>query len=293
MSTFVRRTAVVLASGVLLATSALFAAPGATADTAVTLTPAQLTESGFPRKPNTVAWNPGTASVPTTTAPQWEDVIITGTAPSYAPVGQILTLERFVPTSTTGDGSFKTLNITTTVQKNRSFSMHFQLGLSGTYGYRVGYETSSFSPEFVGFQFQFTTTGTGQPAPGAGQSTAVALTPRQLTKAGFSKTVNTTAWGATATLSAEKVPAGAPVTIKGTAPEEIRPGTVLQLKRFVPTDKYGSGSFEAIPGALTQVATDRTFSLTFEINQRGVYGYSLGAVVGDEWVGMEFQLKTT
>ncbi len=266
--------------------------PSATAEPGVTLTSQQLTKQGFPKKPNTTGWD-GTAVLSTDTAPQWEDVLLTGKAPSFAPIGQVLTMQRYVPTDANGDGSFKDLNITTTVQKNRTFSMHFQLGMPGTYGYRVGYLTSSSSPEFVGFQYQFTTTGTGKAAPSSGQSTAVKLNASQLEKAGFTRRVNTAAWGGTATISANRVPAGAPVTIQGTAPAEVAPGTVLQLSRFVPTDKYGSGSFEQVAGVQTQVATDGSFSLTFEINQTGRYGYTLGTAVGQEWVGMEFQLRTT
>jgi len=92
-------------------------------------------------------------------AAQWEDVIVSGTAPDFTNPGQLLTLERYVPDDAQGDGSFKTLNITTTVNPNGSFVMRMQLGYVGTYGYRVGYLTDSFSPEFVGFQFQLTTTG--------------------------------------------------------------------------------------------------------------------------------------
>lgn len=267
-------------------------APVASADQVVTLTSQQLTSAGFPAKPNVTSWTPGTVNLPTNTAGQWDDVVITGTAPSTAPVGQLLTMERYLPSDAAGNGTFLPLNITGTVQKGGAFSLHFQLGMPGTYGYRVGYLTSGSSPEFVGFQFQFTTTGSGKAAPASGSSSVVKMNARQLEKAGFTRRVNTTAWGATATISANRVPAGAPVTVKGTAPSEIKPGTVLTLNRFIPTDKFGSGSFEAVPGVQTQVATDGTFSVTFEINTKGRYGYTLGAPVGEEWVGMEFQLRT-
>lgn len=265
----------------------------ASADTVVTLTSEQLTKAGFPKKPNVVNWSPGTANLPTNTAAQWEDILITGTAPNFAPVGQLLTMERFLPSSTSGGGTFKTLNITTTVQKGGNFALHFQLGMPGTYGYRVGYLTNSSTPEFIGFQFQFTTTGNGKAVPSAGSDKVVKLNATQLRKAGFTRSVNTTAWGGPATISSNRVPAGAPVTIQGTAPAEVKPGSILTLNRFVPTDKFGSGSFESVPGVQTQVATDGTFQLTFEINQVGRYGYTLGTAVGEEWVGMEFQLRTT
>jgi hypothetical protein len=287
-----KRVLSVLVAATVAGAGLVLASPVASADTVVTMTSEQLTEEGFPSKPNTAGWG-GTANLSTDTAPQWKDVIVSGRAPSGTPVGQILTMQRFLPVNTTGDGSFKDLNITAIVQKDRSFQMHFQLGMTGTYGYRVGYSTTGASPEFVGFQFQFTTTGTGKPAPASGQSTAVHMNSRQLAKAGFTKKVNTVGWGGTATISAHRVPAGAPVTIKGTAPDSVKPGTVLQLERFVATDKLGSGSFTPLAGIQTQVATDGTFSLTFEINERGRYGYTLGTPLGEEWVGMEFQLRTT
>lgn len=287
-----RRVLTVLVAAVVAGAGLMASTPAASADTVVTMTSEQLTKAGFPKKPNTVGWG-GTAALSTDTAAQWQDVIVSGKAPSETAVGQILTMQRFLPTTTTGDGSFKDLNITAIVQKDLTFQMHFQLGMTGTYGYRVGYETAGSSPEFIGFQFQFTTTGTGAPAPAAGQSTAVHMNSRQLAKAGFTKKVNTVGWGGTATTSAHKVPAGSPVTIKGTAPDYVKPGTVLQLERFVATDKLGSGSFTPLAGIQTQVATDGTFSLTFEINERGRYGYTLGTPLGEEWVGMEFQLRTT
>jgi hypothetical protein len=201
-------------------------------------------------------------------------------------------MERFMPTTTTGTGTFKTLNITTVVKSDRTYSLHFQLGYPGLYGYRVGYSTTGSSPEFVGFQFQFTTTGTATTAP-KGSSSAVILNAKQLSRAGFTKTPNVTAWGGTATLSTSKAKAGTPVTISGTAPKQITPGTVLTLERFAATDKKGSGSFSPVGDITTTVQEDSTFSLTFEINELGRYGYTLGAGVGEEWVGIEFQLKTT
>ncbi|MBI1352055.1 MAG: hypothetical protein GC156_13165 [Actinomycetales bacterium] len=291
------------AMGGLIATAsvlALMAAPAAVAapaDSTITYTSQQLTKAGYPKKPNVVGWAPGTVSLPTNTAAQWEDVIITGKAPSFTAPGQLLTMSRFIPSDRQGSGTMKPLNITAVVQKDRSFSMHFQLGMTGTYGYSVGYLTDSVNPEFVGFQFQFTTTGSGKPAPSSGSSTAVPLTARQLTKAGFTKTANTNAWDGTATLSTSKAPAGSPVTIKGTAGGTIKPGTVLTLNRFAATDRFGSGSMEPVGDIQTVVAADGTFSLTFEINERGLYGYDLLAnipvSVTDEVYVIEFQLKTT
>lgn len=286
-----RRLGTVALSGVLvLAPAGMVAA--APADTVVELTSAQLTEGGFPKKPNTTAWAPGTASLPTNTAAQWEDVVMTGAAPAFTQPGQVLTMSRYQPVNTQGDGTMKPLNITAVVRPDRTFTLHFQLGYPGTYGYSVGYSTGGTSPEFVGLQFQFTTTGTSQGGPG-GTSSAVQLSKRKLAAAGFTMTPNVIGWGGTAAISASKARAGAPVTIAGTAPSELPAGTVLSLERFVATDTKGSGSFEPVANVQTVVRSDGTYSLTFEVNQPGRYGYTLGAGLDQQWVGVEFQLKTT
>lgn len=279
-----------------IAGAALVGAPAAMAaptDKNVTLTSQQLTDAGFPTKPNTTAWDPGTATLSIDTAAQWQDVVITGKAPGYTQPGQLLTMSRFVPTDTKGDGSLKALNITAVVQPDRSFTMHFQLGLPGTYGYSVGYLTKSASPELIAFQFQFATTGSGKPAPGTGSATSVELNGKKLADAGFTKKPNVLAWGGTATISTSKAKAGAPVTISGTAPTEVKAGTILSLARFVATDKKGSGHFEPVGSTSTVVKSDGTFELTFEVNQKGRYGYTLGVGQNFEWIGIEFQLKTT
>jgi hypothetical protein len=293
MASRARRLGALAVSGVLLlAPVALLTAPAASADPVVQLTSQQLTDQGFPKKPNTVAWDPGTASLPTNEAAPWQDVVITGKAPDYTAPGQLLTMYRYRPTDTKGDGQLRALNITAVVQADRSFRMHFQLGIPGVYGYAVGYETTGESPEMVAFQFQFTTTGT--PATKVpGSSKAVTLSAAQLAKAGFAKVPNVVGWGGTATLSTRKTPAGTPVTISGKAPAQLKPGTVLTLGRFVATDKKGSGHFEAVDSVQTTVQSDGSFSLTFEVNQPGRFGYTLGAGLNEEWIGIEFQLKTT
>jgi hypothetical protein len=291
-----RLTVVMIGSALLAAPLALVAAPAASArpaDAGITLTSAQLTEFGFPKTPNTTAWDPGTAALPTSSAAQWQDVVITGKAPNYTDPGQLLTMSRFVPSDLKGSGQNKELNITTVVQANRTFAMHFQLGMPGTYGYSVGYMTTSASPEYISFQFQFTTTGNGKAAPSSGSSSAVTLGPKKLTEGGFTRKPNLVGWGGTATLSTHRAPAGTPVTIKGTAPKELEAGTVLTLERFTATDKQGSGSFSPVGNVTTTVKADGTFALTFEINEKGRYGYTLGASHSDEWIGIEFQLKTT
>jgi hypothetical protein len=282
---------VAVVSSALLGAQSAVAAP---ADKNVTLTSAQLTEQGFPTTPNVTAWGPGgSASLPTTTAAQWQDVIISGKAPTMTQPGQLLTMSRYVPTNTQGDGTLKPLNITAVVQPDRSFTLHFQLGMPGTYGYSVGYSTAGSSPELIAFQFQFATTGSGKAAPSKASSTAVELNGKKLAAAGFTKKPNVVGWGGTAAISTSKAKAGAPVTISGTAPAELKPGTTLTLQRFVPTDKKGSGHFEAVGTTSTVVKSDGTFELTFEVNQPGRFGYTLGAGLDEEWIGIEFQLKTT
>ncbi len=264
----------------------------ARADSGVVLTSKQLTAAGFPKKPNLVGWEPGTAKLSSSTAEQWQDILVTGKAPNYAPAGQLLTLQRFVPSDKQGSGEFKDLNITTHVNPNGTFALRMQLGYVGTFGYRIGYLTDSFSPEFVGFQFQVTITGTGGSAAPGGSASALQLTSKQLTKSGFTSTPNVVGWGGTATISRSSAPAGAPITISGTAPEFVKPGTTLRLTRFVPTDRKGSGHFEDLP-ITTQVKSDGTFELTFELNVPGTFGYGLGAAQNFEWVGIEFQVTTT
>ena len=269
---------------------AVLAAP-AHADQGVTLTAKQLTQAGFTKKPNVVSWEPGTASLSAHRVAQWQDVVITGKAPNFTPTGQLLTLQRFVPSDTQGSGTFKDLNITTSVNPNGSFVMHMQLGYVGTYGYRVGYSTDGPSPEFIGFQFQLAVTGDSTASP-QGSANAVILTSRQLARAGFTRSPNVVGWGGTATISRSAAPAGAPITISGTAPDFVAPGAVMQMSRFVGTDKKGSGHLEKLPIS-TKVRSDRTFELTFELNVPGTYGYGLGVDGQYEWVGIEFQVTTT
>lgn len=253
------------------------------------LTSQQLTDSGFPKKPTTGAG--GSATLSTNTAAVWEDITISGQAPIGTKPGQLLTLYRYYPSSTTGDGETKPLNITTPVGPKGNYTLHFQLGYPGTYGYALGYATAGPTPEMVEFTFQITTTGTAVNPP-APRDTAVKLTSKQLTKAGFTKVPNVNGWGATANLSATKVKAGSPVTIAGTAPDVIKPGSLLNLARFVPSDKKGSGHISTL-NIVTRVNADQTYSLTFEINEVGVYGYSLYQFVGEETATVEFQLRTT
>jgi hypothetical protein len=285
-----------LAAGALLVAPMALAAPSAPAapgKKTVNLTAEQLTAAGFTVAPNTTAWGaPVTMSA--VTEPQWKDIVVRGKAPDTVPIGQTLTMERFYATTTTGTGTFKPLNITATVGADHLFAMHVQLGYPGLWGYRVGYLSGdpALGQEFVGFQFQFTTTGGGKPAPSA-QSNTVVITSKELAKAGFTKVPNVVGWGGTAAITKSKAKAGTPITLSGKAPREITAGQILTLNRFVPTDNRGSGHFEAVSGALAAVQADGSYSLTMELDDKGVYGYTVGVAVGEEWVGVEFQVKTT
>jgi hypothetical protein len=282
------KTTAVLAAAALIAGTIAIAGPAHSAT--ITLTSAELTQAGFPKKPNTAAWG-GTATITGHKAPQMQDVIVTGKASAQTPVGQVLTMSRFIPTDKQGSGSFTDLNISTTVQKDGNFTLHFQLGLVGTYGYRVGYSTQGPSPEFISFQFQFTTTGAPNGEPTTGSDAAVRLTAKQLNSAGFTKRPNTVGWGATPVLiTSSQVRRGAPVTIAGASPSQAKPGQTLQLMRFVATDRLGSGHFEPT-GITTKVRKNGGFSLTFEPADRGLFGYTLGYPTQSEWIGIEFRLR--
>ncbi|MEZ5115884.1 MAG: hypothetical protein R2737_06420 [Candidatus Nanopelagicales bacterium] len=120
-------------------------------------TSAQLASWGFTKKPNVTAWG-GTAKISTNSAKQYQDVLLTGTAPSFAKPGQVLTLKRFVPTDNKGSGYMVSVGAQTKVNKDGSYTLHMQLGRTGLYGYTVGYSTGGSSPEWVGVEFQLRTT---------------------------------------------------------------------------------------------------------------------------------------
>jgi hypothetical protein len=155
--------AALLGAAIVIAPIAMTASPASAAVSAkvVPYTSAQLKEAGFPKKPNVVGWEPGTASVTPTKAAAGSTITITGKAPKYAKPGQELSLQRFLPSDKKGSGEFQDLGITTTVKKDRTFEILADLGRTGTWGYRVGYMTNpggDVGGEFVGFQFQVTTT---------------------------------------------------------------------------------------------------------------------------------------
>jgi hypothetical protein len=122
---------------------------------------AKLKKEGFPKKPNVGSWDPGTAKVTPHKAPAGSTITITGKAPNYTKPGQELSLQRFLPSDKKGSGEFQDLGITTTVKKDRTFEILADLGRTGTWGYRVGYETNpggDVGGEYISFTFQLTTT---------------------------------------------------------------------------------------------------------------------------------------
>ncbi len=284
-----------IAGAALVGAPAAMGAPAAPTDKNVTLTSQQLTDQGFPTTPNVTAWGPGgSAALPTTTAPQWQDVIISGKAPTMTQPGQLLTMSRYVPANTQGDGVLKPLNITAVVQPDRSPSpctsssaCRAPTGIRWATA-RVARALSS-SPSSSSSPPPAAASPRHRPPPAPRCSSRARSWPPRASP----RSRTSSAGAAPPTISTSKAKAGAPVTISGTAPTELKAGTVLTLQRFVPTDKKGSGHFEPVGTTSTVVKADGTFELTFEVNQPGRYGYTLGAGLNEEWIGIEFQLKTT
>ena len=163
MKKFTKLGAALLGATIVVTPILITASPAsaAVATKVIAYDSAKLTKFGFPKKPNVVGWEPGTASVTPTKAAAGTTISITGKAPKYTKPGQVLTLSRFLPSDNKGSGAMKDLGITTTVKKDRSFEILADLSVLGTWGYSVGYETNpggDVGGEFIGFQFQLTTT---------------------------------------------------------------------------------------------------------------------------------------
>lgn len=140
---------------------------------------------------------------------------------------------------------------------------------------------------------------TTSPASAAVSTKVVRYTSAQLEEAGFTKEPNLTAWSpGTATVGPRVAAAGQTVTISGKAPSFTKPGTVLSLSRFLPTDNKGSGVGQDL-GITTVVDKNGNFMIKAELGRIGTWGYSVGYVtkpsgnVGGEGVEFEFQLTTT
>lgn len=248
----------------------------------VELTSEQLTREGFPTTVNTAGWG-GTGELSATHAPVGVNVTLSGTAPSSAKAGQELTLDRYVPADTKGDGTFVPLKASTTVNKDGSYRLTFALDKVGIYGYRLGF-TPPGSDEYDALQFQFETTQGETNGP----THAVAMSRAQLSQAGFTRPANTTGWGGTAQASAYTVKAGKPIVLTGRAPKYVKVGTVMSINQFIPTATNGTGEMQAINGVSTKIRKDRTFKLTFT-PYTGTHGYTAGVKGTEEWIGFEFQ----
>jgi hypothetical protein len=125
----------------------------------------------------------------------------------------------------------------------------------------------------------------------------VSLSRAELKEAGFPRRPNTTAWGkGTAKVSPHKASINEPITITGTAPKSIKPGTVLMMQRFLPTNKKGDGTFQDLELITSTVDANRSFTMIANLGRPGLWGYRIGYLTeGDspEFIGFQFQARTT
>lgn len=125
----------------------------------------------------------------------------------------------------------------------------------------------------------------------------VMLTRAELREAGFPRRPNVTNWGnGTALLSPHRAAIGEPITITGTAPRSVKPGTVLTLQRFLPTNRKGDGAFQDLELVTTTVDTNRKFTMVARLSRPGLWGYRVGFLTdgpNPEFVGFQFQARTT
>lgn len=125
----------------------------------------------------------------------------------------------------------------------------------------------------------------------------VSLTRQELKEAGFPRKPNTATWGnGTAKVSPHKAGPNEPITITGTAPKSIKPGTVLMMQRFLPSNKQGDGTFQDLDLITATVDADRTFTLVARLARVGLWGYRVGYLTegaNPEFIGFQFQARTT
>ncbi len=124
----------------------------------------------------------------------------------------------------------------------------------------------------------------------------VMLTRAELKDAGFPRKPNTTAWGkGTATVKPHKASTDEPIIITGTAPKFAKPGTILTMERFLPSNRKGTGTFQVLEITAT-VRPDRSFMIEANLGRPGLWGYRIGYQTdGDspEFIGFQFQATTT
>jgi len=125
----------------------------------------------------------------------------------------------------------------------------------------------------------------------------VPLTRAELREAGFPLQPNTASWGrGTAEVTPHRAPIGEPVTITGTAPRSVKPGTVLVMQRFLPSNRQGDGSFQNLDLITTTVDANRRFTMVARLARPGRWGYRVGYLTdgnNPEFVGFQFQVRTT
>jgi len=142
---------------------------------------------------------------------------------------------------------------------------------------------------------------TATPASAAVSTKVITYDSAQLKAAGFPKKPNLTSWEpGTATVSPTKAAVGQTVTISGKAPKYTKPGQVLTLQRFFPSDNKGSGEFKDL-GITATVKKDRSFEILADLGRVGTWGYRVGydtnpnnvGDIGGEFISFQFQLTTT
>jgi len=125
----------------------------------------------------------------------------------------------------------------------------------------------------------------------------VTLTRAELREAGFPIEPNTTGWGkGTASVTPSRAGIGEPITITGRAPRYVKPGTVLVLQRFLPSNRKGDGSFQDLELITTTVDANRSFTMVAKLARPGRWGYRVGYFTDSdspEFVGFQFQVRTT
>jgi hypothetical protein len=142
---------------------------------------------------------------------------------------------------------------------------------------------------------------TASPASASVSATVIKYDSAELKAAGFPKKPNLTAWEpGTATVSPTKASAGSTVTISGKAPKIAKPGQVISLQRFFPSDRKGSGEFKDL-GITATIKKDRSFEILADLSVLGTWGYRVGydtnpnnvGDTGGEFISFQFQLTTT
>jgi hypothetical protein len=125
----------------------------------------------------------------------------------------------------------------------------------------------------------------------------VSLSQAELKEAGFPRRPNTTAWGkGTAKVSPHKASINESITITGTAPKSIKPGTVLMMQRFLPSNKKGDGTFQNLELITSTVDANRSFTMIANLGRPGLWGYRVGYLTegnSPEFIGFQFQARTT